>query len=267
MRGWLVLLFTVAVVFPQPRRERSPEDNNPLAGRPEAVEAGRKLFLGVCSACHGPNGEGGRGTNLTHGRLVRGVSDRELRNSIRAGIPGTDMPPSPLPDEPLWQIVAFVRSLSTPAAESHVRGDPDLGRGLFFGKAGCTSCHMILGRGGFLGPDLSNIGLDRSLRQIEVAVLDPNERLATGHQGATVTLANGTSITGVIRDQTNYAIQMLDAAGRAHRLASQDVRSLEMNARSLMPADYSQRLSKAEIQDLLAFLSRQAVRTRPEVAP
>ena len=32
------------------------------------------------------------------------------------------------------------------------------GEALFFGKAACGSCHQVNGRGGVVGPDLSNAG-------------------------------------------------------------------------------------------------------------
>src|SRR6266700_4626124 len=92
-------------------------------GRPGAVEAGRELFAGACSACHGPNGEGGHGPSLVDGWQVRRASDQALFDSIKAGVPGTDMPPSPLPDEKIRLLATFVRSLSRPAIASDVNGD------------------------------------------------------------------------------------------------------------------------------------------------
>ena len=52
-----------------------------------------------------------------------------------------------------WQVVAFVRSLTAPAIENVAPGNPSAGQELFWGKAGCTGCHAIQGRGGKLGPD------------------------------------------------------------------------------------------------------------------
>src|SRR5437868_1957 len=103
--------------FPDPdaRTER-----NPLAGQPDAIAAGRKLFATSCSGCHGANAEGGRGPNLIEGRQIRRLSDSALFNSIRAGVPGTDMPPTNLPDDQIWRLVAFVRDLSASACESKV---------------------------------------------------------------------------------------------------------------------------------------------------
>ena len=143
----------IRLLCAQQRRNREREFKNSLNGQPEAIDAGRKLFAGACGVCHGPNGEGGRGPNLTTGRETRRLDDRGLFDSIRKGVPGTDMPPSNLPEDKLWQVVAFVRALSAPAFESRVPGDVEAGGALFFGKAGCSECHAILGRGGRLGPD------------------------------------------------------------------------------------------------------------------
>ena len=86
--------------FPAPE---AAADRNPLAGSPEAVAAGKKLFADSCSGCHGANGEGGRGPNLAEGRRIRRLIDKALFTSIRSGVPGTDMPPTNLPDTQIWQ--------------------------------------------------------------------------------------------------------------------------------------------------------------------
>ena len=72
------------------------------------------------------------------------------------------MPPLNLPEEHIWEIVTYVRALNAPAFESKVPGDAAAGDALFWGKAGCAG-HSIRGRGGFLGLDLSTIGLTRTV--------------------------------------------------------------------------------------------------------
>src|SRR5262245_35197671 len=129
---------------------------------PDAVEAGRQLFLGACSACHGASGQGGAGPSLVSGRMSR-LPEARLFKSIKEGLPGTDMPPFKLPDAKIRQLAVFVRSLSAPAIESHVAGNAAAGKALFFGAAGCAKCHMVAGQGGVLGPDLSNAGVTRTL--------------------------------------------------------------------------------------------------------
>ena len=229
-------------------------------GNPGAIKAGNQLYLTVCSGCHGPSGEGGRGPSLVRGNRVRQVSNIKLFEAIQKGVAGTDMPPFPLPDEQIWQLVAFTRSLVASAYETDVPGDPGAGETVFFGKGACSNCHMIRGRGGFLGPDLTIAGVTNTLAQLREAFLDPNRRTAEGYRPVTATTAEGKSISGVARNNSNYSIQIIDKDGKLHLLAKQDLRSIEFPRKSWMPDDYAERLSEDEVQNVLAFLSRQATR-------
>jgi putative heme-binding domain-containing protein len=224
------------------------------------VEAGRRLFQEACSACHGQNGAGGHGPSLVAGTRVRDLADAQLFASIQKGVPGTDMPPSPLPEPQIRQLMAFVRSLSAPAIETTVAGDPAAGRRIFFGKGGCSTCHAIRGEGGRLGPDLSDAGVSRTLGQLRESLLDPGKRIAEGFQGVSIITHDGRSLEGVARNWDNYSVQMLDRAGQLHLFDRRDLVKFVLLPGSLMPAGLTQRLSADEIEALLAFLSRQSVR-------
>ena len=257
----VLCLFCVWALPAAPQRPpaRTDETENPLAGKPEAIEAGKKLFAAACVACHGANGEGGRGPKLTERRGRRG-GDEELFRTIQKGVAGSDMPPFNLPEENIWQLAAYVRSLSAPAFETNVPGDAEAGSAIFYTKGRCTSCHMIRGRGGHLGPDLSNIGMARPYRQLKEALLEPSARLAQGFQGVTVTTGDGRKIDGVAKNNTSYSIQVLDAKGELHLLEKKDLREVVFHTQSLMPGDYGKRLTVAEVENVLAFLSRQSLR-------
>ncbi len=229
-------------------------------GNLDAIKAGNQLYLTVCSGCHGPSGEGGRGPSLVRGNRVRQVSNVKLFEAIQKGVPGADMPPFTLPDEQIWQLVAFTRSLVASAYETDVPGDPGAGETVFFGKGECSNCHMIRGRGGFLGPDLTVAGVTNTLAQLREAFLDPNLRTTEGYRSVTVATAEGKRISGVARNNSNYSIQMIDKDGNLHLLAKQNLRSIEFPPESWMPDDYADRLSEEEVQNVLAFLSRQATR-------
>src|SRR5882672_2823533 len=118
MRAICTLLVVAAALRAQFPDSDSRSERNPLAGQPDAILAGKKLFMASCSGCHGANAEGGRGPNLTEGRQIRRLNDKALFASIRSGVPGTDMPPTNLPDDQIWRLVAFVRALSAPASDS-----------------------------------------------------------------------------------------------------------------------------------------------------
>ena len=254
----LALILSAPALIAQPNRREG--KRNPMEGKPEAVESGGLLFSAACSGCHGATGGGGRGPNIRDGRLVRRMSSEQLFDSVKTGVPGTEMPAFPIADEKIWAVVAFVRSLSAPAIEGNVPGDASAGDAIFFGKGGCSGCHAVRGRGGFLGPDLSNAGTQRSIGQLRESVLDPNARPTEGFQGVDVVMKSGTRISGVAKDNTNYAIQVLDRTGEMHLLDKKDVQEVTVHRSSMMPGDYSTRLSPMELQDLMAYLSRQAMR-------
>lgn len=97
---------------------------NPYADRPEAVNAGRNLFIKNCAHCHGADAEGRHGRPSLRSERVAHATDGELawllRNgSLRKGMPSWNI----LPEPERWQIVAYLRSLprdtSADAAAPH----------------------------------------------------------------------------------------------------------------------------------------------------
>ena len=229
-------------------------------GDEAAIASGQQLYLGVCSGCHGPTAEGGRGPSLLTGRNIRRASNEELFSMIKNGIPGTDMPPSPLPDDQVWQMTAFVRNLTAPAYMQSTKGDADAGKMIYYGKGGCTRCHMIRGEGGYLGPDLTNIGLTANMTSLREALLEPNKRFTEGFRPVIVTTRAGEEIRGVAKNNSNYSIQVLDNSGKLHLLDKNDVKEANFRDNTWMPANYGERLSEKEQEDLLAFLAKQAIR-------
>jgi mono/diheme cytochrome c family protein len=185
MRFILVCLLSVPLLYAQSPDEK--EDlPNPVAGQSEAIAAGKKLYLEGCSGCHGPTAEGGRGPNLAQGDQIRGATNRHLVSVITDGVKGSDMPPSGLTGDKVWPLIAYLRNLTAVAFDSTAAGDVQSGSALFFGSAGCANCHTIRGRGGFPGPDLSNIGRVRSLpptARIAARSRCPNRgRVRRGHR-------------------------------------------------------------------------------------
>src|SRR5258708_9872933 len=90
----------IALGFGQEQVRRNPFDT------PQGTEQGRALFQLHCSYCHGAKGEGGRGADLTTGQYRLGGSDANLFNSIRNGIPGTEMPAVRVSDDEVWKMAA-----------------------------------------------------------------------------------------------------------------------------------------------------------------
>src|ERR1039457_2083293 len=163
-------------------------------------------------------------------------SDDAVRSLIHDGIPDAGMPGFTLMEPELSQIIAFVRSRVTPARESMPPGDPDAGQAFFFGVGGCAQCHMMNGRGGAAGPDLSNSGSELTLAELEQSLLKPAARRKPGFRVATVRLRSGPIVRGFLRNESLYDLQVQGFDGRLYLLRRDEVAAIEREAASYMPA-------------------------------
>src|SRR5215470_12326723 len=253
----LTLLFLMAfagqlIWFETASNEATAQSNQ--AGDSRAREAGKRHFEVRCAACHGADGKGGeRGPDIISSDTARRRPVNELRELIRKGIPAAGMPAFQLPERELQELIAFLRFLSAPAIENVAPGDAAAGAAFFFGKGKCFSCHMVNGRGGLLGPDLSELGAKRTLSEIEASLRNPGARLAPGFRVVSARLRDGRLIRGFARNESNYDLQLQSLDGKLHLLQRQEIAELVRESSSLMPEVEA---TPDEMRDLLAYLSR-----------
>src|SRR5437660_7603926 len=184
----------------------------------QGVEAGRKQFEARCAGCHGADGAGGeRGPGIVETRRGRPLSRQSLRDTIRNGIPGSGMPAFSLADAEMNSILDYLQFLTQPASEQPAPGDAEAGARFFFGRGKCSGCHMVKGGGGVLGPELSNLAKERRLSQIEQALRSPGTA-AVSYKVVTARLRDGGSIRGLVKNETNFDIQLQSLDGAIHPL-------------------------------------------------
>ena len=198
---------------------------------------------------------------------VRRAQDHRLFSSIKDGVKGTAMPAFPLPDDQVWQLVAFIRSLNAPARSLPVSGNPEAGAVIFTGKGGCSACHMIRGEGGYLGPDLSDIGATRRLSELRNAIVNPKPTASPGYLPVLLSTAHGQQLRGVAKHYSLWSMQVIDEKGGIHLLHDSQTKTATIQNRSWMPDDIANRLSAQELDDLIAYLSRQAIRPESKSEP
>lgn len=232
---------------------------------PEDARAGREIYNRSCTMCHGLDGANGdRAPALGAQRRYLRSTTEELFDAIKNGIKGTNMPSSPMADGDISKIVTFIHSLRATAIDVEVAGNVAQGEAVFHGKGGCAGCHMIRGRGGLVGPDLSNIGAERKLEDLRLALTTPKPVPPRGYQPVTITTTAGARIEGVAKNEHNTSIQVLGRDNKLHLMTREEIKEIQYGARSLMPADADKRLSKEEFQNLLAFVARQAKRRQQQ---
>jgi cytochrome c oxidase cbb3-type subunit III len=228
------------------------EDKNPHTSASD-LEQGKKLYGGRCAGCHGPAGDGGKGTNLTTPVLPRGETDLALYRVIRYGLPETEMPGHNMTQREIWQIAGFVRTLGRLDAAS-VRGDARNGEMLVRGKGSCLQCHVLEGQGGHLGPPLTDIGRRRSPAYLRTKLVNPGEELAANFKLVKLTTRSGQSMSGVLLNEDTWSIQLRDNNMGLHSFWKQDLTGLAVEQRTLMPS-YAKRLNEQELTDVVAFLT------------
>jgi len=233
---------------------------NPLGTGPDVVAAGHALYNRTCTACHGiDGGEGERAPALVGDRRFFRLSENSIFDTIRGGIPGTAMPPFALPDDDIWRIVVFIRAMRGSASETDVPGNTQQGMAVFTGKGGCLKCHMLNGKGGTIGPDLSNIGAQVTLKHLRES-LSVQRPIPPDYRPIKVVTRDGQTVEGIAKNEDAFSIQILDYQNKLHLYDTNELREIIPGKTSLMPHDYDKVLSPQEYQDLVAMLARQ-VRT------
>ena len=248
------------------------QDKNPFAGDSNVAKLGESQFRANCAFCHGLGARGGgRGPDLTRAQKRHGNSDADLFRTINEGVPGTAMPPNGatqqgvgMTEDEIWQVITYVRSVQVKSPAQPL-GDAAHGKALFYGDGVCYSCHMLEGKGGRLGPDLTTTGSARSTEYIIDSVRNPSRRLAQGlpeamkefsqeYETVKVETADGQKFTGVILNEDHFTLQMLDLREQLHSFEKEKLRSFEKSRKSLMPAYDQKMLSDKDLQDIVAFL-------------
>ncbi|MDQ6705397.1 MAG: c-type cytochrome [Acidobacteriota bacterium] len=232
------------------------QQNNPYADDAAAADTGRGVFRIYCGPCHGMRAQGGRsGPDLTRGVFHAGDRDADLFGVITNGVPGTEMQSySFLPPDMVWRVVAFIRSTAHPSGET-AKGDAAHGAELFWKKGACGQCHAVGARGGWIGPELTRIGRQRSLAHLRESIVSPNADPTPGYETVTVITKAGTKITGIEKGYDNFTVQLLDLSQNYHSFERNQLASITQETRSLMPGSYGKTFEGSELDDLVAYLA------------
>jgi len=164
--------------------------------------------------------------------------------------------------------VQYVRAFNASAAEVQPAGDVAAGKAFFFGKGRCASCHMVKGEGKANGPDLSDVGRQLTVREMEQMLDNPTAQMGARSTSTCpgwaycpqdtwsvvqVELRSGRKLRGFARSQGSHDIQVQTFDDKLHLLTEAEYRSITREKESLMPP---LKATAAERRDLIAYLSR-----------
>lgn len=238
---------------PVSRAEARPT-KNPLEGNALAISNGAAMFRNRCAGCHGPDAHGYLGPDLT-GFWGAGGTDDRMFDIVRRGVPGTEMiaaDPQRVLDKDIWQVLAYIRTLGA-VPPTPPTGDAANGERIF--RANCSSCHMVNGRGGQLGPDLSRIGSARPRAGLEGKLRGSSAFIRPGYEAVTLVTRGGERIRGIRKNEDEFSVQIMDTRERLQGYLKANLTEYTSDKQSLMPVYGPDRLNDRDLDDLLRYLT------------
>ena len=239
----------------------------------EQVDFGKILVTNKksCLGCHQLNDEGGRiGPNLNRSSfnykpewLYAWISNPQ---NFR---PGTRMPNLGLEPKEVRAITSFLVSFQPEEEDEKfatpedwkqylsTKGDPKRGENIFYdseGIANCSKCHLVKGRGGAVGPDLSYVGTSRTREFILESILNPSVVITHGYQTVMILTTNRKFITGIKKNEDESGIDILNKEGKTLHIPRENIKKFKIQKISTMPGNFKDLLEIQDITDVLAYL-------------
>jgi putative heme-binding domain-containing protein len=164
----------------------------------------------------------------------------------------------------LHAMVIYIRSLSQNTAAA-LTGHPEKGNTVYL-RSGCSSCHIINGAGGNLGPELTTIGAHRAPDYLRQAIVDPAATLPRGVMAfpgrgfneflpVRVVTRDGREVRGLRVNEDSFTIQVRDAASQLYSFRKTDLQTLDKEVGKSMMPEYKSKITGGDLDDLVAYLS------------
>ena len=141
-------------------------------------------------------------------------------------------------------------------ADARKKGDPAQGQKIYERAAmACTTCHLVNGKGGKLGPDLSTLGAYMTPESILESVLNPSTDVKQGYETVLVTRKDQTLVSGLLQRKTDTAVLVRDPSGSVVSIPTGEVAKIDTSPVSLMPPGLTATLRRDELVDLMSYLT------------
>jgi putative heme-binding domain-containing protein len=186
-------------------------------------------------------------------KMEKGEIDKALNLDVLIAVQGS-------PVEALQNLAAaYEQNLSKlPVLEQLAAclegGDAARGRSVFYenNAAQCIRCHIIEGKGGEAGPDLTAIATQLNPQQLLQSMIEPNARIAPGYGTVILSLKNGEELSGVILEETKDYFRIQNAKTADRLINKADITNSEKLPSGMF--NMSEVLTRSELRDLIAFL-------------
>jgi putative membrane-bound dehydrogenase-like protein len=127
----------------------------------------------------------------------------------------------------------------------------------------CAKCHKFDGRGHEVGPPLDGAG--RDIEYLLVNVLDPNRVIGAPYFMRTVRKLNGQTEQGVLHAEDEQTITLKTENAVLKVIPKNDIESIKVQEKSLMPEGFGNNLKIQEFRDLIRYVMADPFITEVEV--
>jgi putative membrane-bound dehydrogenase-like protein len=117
----------------------------------------------------------------------------------------------------------------------------------------CSRCHTYAGKGGNVGPDLTDIK-DQPAEALLLHILLPNYEVYPQYQTIYIELKDGQFVEGWIVSQKENSITLRTVAGADKTILKSNIKSSINTGKSLMPEGLEKSMTKDGFIDLIAYL-------------
>lgn len=130
-------------------------------------------------------------------------------------------------------------------------GSPYAGKKLF--NDSCAKCHILFGKGGQVGPDLTTFKRD-DVSNMLVHIVNPSAEIREGYETILITTTDGRVLTGVLVEKDNQVVVLRGADGQNVTVRKSQIDEMGAQKKSLMPEGLLKDLKEQQVRDLFAYL-------------
>lgn len=217
------------------------EERPAIVGAMVTSPATAKALLDAVASGVVPRGD----VTAFHARQIAGLGDAALAKRL-AEVWGSVR----VADQDHRATIEQFKSRLTPA----VLRTAELAKGRDTFQQLCAPCHRLYGAGGEVGPDLTGSGRS-NLDYLLENVIDPNAVVPAGFRLTTVTLKDGRSLSGILRDESARTVT-LQSPGQSLVIDRNEVEKLETSPQSMMPEGLLEGIPFDSARNLLAYLMK-----------
>ena len=121
----------------------------------------------------------------------------------------------------------------------------------------CALCHKLGEQGKVVGPQLEGAGARGVVRLCE-DILWPDRNVDEAFKMTMMVLDGGESVSGLVSDRTAESLLLTDQTGKQRRILLIDIEQEKPSKLSLMPGNFDELMTDAELASLIGYLRNSA---------